>query len=188
VNDMRPRPTEPAWHVLAWSGVAALLCLQACTPGHPGRTVIDVRPDRSDAQISITVNGGLAVIEIASPSGIGGADFEIAAGPIPERIILRFLLTGLEHMDFSYGDTTVTVSISSGPGREVRETVRFSTSEGEQEVSADSPYWMTVSIVPAESPPPTAPLQSAAIDVGAPEDYLKSGLRSFSIEWIDYYR
>jgi hypothetical protein len=179
---------RPVWCILASSGIVVLLCLQACASHGPADPVVSVNAEGTGTQIVITADAELTLAEISCPSGIGSADFEITSGPIPQRLVLRFLLTGLEHLDFSYGSTTVTVSVSSGPGREVRETVRLSTSEPEQELSADSPYWMAVSLIPAEDPPPTPLLRSGAIEVWAPADYLNSGLRSFSIDWIDYYR
>ena len=174
--------------LVAWCGVAALLCMQACTPAQPARPVIKVRPNRPDAQIRTSTSQEQTVIEVSSPSGIGSADFEMAAGPDPRRIVLRLLLQGLEQLDFSYGETTITVSVSSRPGREVRESVRVAHSGAEQELAPDSPYWMAVSIVPASSPGPTAPAEGGAFEVQAPEDYLRGGLGSFSIRWIDFYR
>jgi hypothetical protein len=174
--------------LLAWSGVAALVCMQACTPAQPASPVLKVRPNRPDAQIRTSTRQGQTVIEVSSPSGIGSADFEIAAGPEPRRIVLRLLLQGLEQLDFSYGETTITVSVSSRPGRELRESARFSSSEAEQELAPGSPYWMAVSIVPASSPGPTAPAEGGAIEVQAPEDYLRSGLKAFSIRWTDFFR
>ena len=181
---------SPAWRLLAWSSVAALLCLHACTPDRRARTVIGVHPDRPDTRITIASGRGRTLIEVLSPGGIGSADFDIPSGPVPKRIVLRFLMKGLEQLEFAYGETTITVSISSGPGREVRESIRFSNSEAEQQLlSARQPhYWMAVSIVPAASPPPTVPAQDGTIEVQVPEDFLRSSRRSFSIRWVDFFR
>jgi hypothetical protein len=180
---------RPAWHLLAWSSVAAVLCLQACTPDRGTRTVISVHPDRPDARITVATSQGRTMIEVLSPGGIGSADFEITSGPVPERISLRFLLKGLEQLEFAYGETTVTLSVSSGPGREVRESIRLSNSVAEQQLlSPDSPYWMAVSITPGASLPPTVAAQDGTIEVQAPEDFLRSSRRSFSIRWVDFFR
>jgi hypothetical protein len=98
-------------------------------------------------------------------------------------------LTGLEQLDFAYGETTITVSVSSRPGREVRESVRVAQSEAEQQsLSPDSPYWMAVSIAPPVSPSPMVSAQDGAIEVLVPADFLRSSRRSFSILWVDFFR
>ncbi len=101
-------------------------------------------------------------------------------------MVLHFLLKGLEKLDVAYGQTTVTASLSSTPEYGVIESVRHAADE-EREVSPDSPYWMAVTIVPAQGSAATIPLKEGYIKVQLPED-LGREQRSFTIRWVDFFR
>ena len=133
-----------------WVGLAALVCLQSCAPGVQDRASVEAVLGRPDAEVTFfTGEDGTLVVEVVSPSGIGSADL-VLSGPVPKTMVLRFRLKGLEKLDVTYGQTTVTASLSSMPEHSVIESVRQATDGQEREISPGSPYWMAVTVVPAE--------------------------------------
>jgi hypothetical protein len=172
--------------ILAMPFLASLVCLPACGAAPSGQVTFQVTPSKQDAKITVDANQERAIIQIVSPSGIGGAELSIV-GPVPKEILMQLHLRGLEELDFSYGPTTVTVAISSSPGNAVHESVLVPGSQ-DTEISQPSPYWMEVRIVPEGNAPATIPLQEGYIEVRAPADLLSSGARTFALRWVDFFR
>ena len=171
------------------AGVAvslATLCvlgaaLAACVD-LPGQVLpqITVTLQKQDDHATVSTEGRSAVIDIRSPSGIGGADVTIGQGPMPAQILTRFHLKGLENLEFRYGQTVVVVSVPTSGG-EPSESVRR-PGTGETAIGPDSPYWMAVRQSSGGSGP------GGYIEVAAPQDFLTGGNRAFSLKWIDFYR
>src|SRR5262245_42454 len=89
--------------------LAASVALAGCgSTGGGGAIVLKASADRPDARVTVGADTGQAVVEIFSPSGIGGAEVEITSAALPQAIVLRLHLRGLEQLRFTYGDTTVT--------------------------------------------------------------------------------
>jgi hypothetical protein len=171
-----------------WCSLAAFIWLQACAPAVRVRTAIEATPGRPDTGITSTGGeGGALVVEVTSPSGIGSAHLTID-GPMPKQMALRLLLKGMEKLEVAYGETTVTASLSSTPGYDVTESVRLAMDGEEREISPASPYWMAVTIVPAEDMPASIPLQQGYIEVQMPASFLSSEERALSIQWVDFFR
>lgn len=186
----------------AWSGrlarkrgllVAGCWCLVASVSlaacSYPaGATLqpvrIEVTPGTADAQIRVEAHPERATIEIISPSGIGRASFSVS-GVVPKEIGLQLHLRGLEQLVFAYDEVTIVGSISSAPGNAVHETIKGAAGGGEQALQPDSSYWVPMRIVAS---PATIPLDEGYIEVEAPTDFLRGDYRSFSIEWIDFFR
>lgn len=181
---------RPALPLLAWFLLTVLAGMSACGAAQQGQPTISARADKPDTQIAVDANPGHAIVQITSPSGIGRADFSITSGPVPKQVVFQLHLKGLEQFTLSYAQTTVTGSLSSSQGNEIRESVQLPASESgsEQPLSADSAYWMDIQVVAAEGAASTIPLESGYIEITAPRDLAATDQRSFSITWIDFFR
>jgi hypothetical protein len=166
--------------------IAAAVALASCGSAGNGTVTLKATADRPDARVVVGADGRQAVVEVFSPSGIGGAAVEITSAALPRTIMLRLHLRGLEELRFTYGDTTVSASISSAGDNAARQTYRGAGQE--QAIAEGSPYWMHVRLVPAGGSPATIPLQDGHIEVEAPKDFLSRGQTKFTIQWIDFYR
>ena len=148
----------------------------------------------ANAQDQVTVfwEGERLIVDVESPGGIGQAAVELAGEPLPSSIVLRFHLAGLEHLEFTYAATTITVSLlSTGEHRVVEHVVGPGQSTPEP-LTPDSVYWMEVTVSPSDalsdqrsSVQRTTP---TVIEVAVPADFFQGESRSFSLAWIDFYR
>ncbi len=156
----------------------------------PNSTVqFKLTPHDQDARLTYTVAGEQAIIDIYSVGGIGSADVAIVSQPLPKAIYLQFHLKGLENLRFSYGKTTVQVSLSSTGQQQATESVTVQASSTlNQAITTDSPYWMNVRVVPNGTAPARIPLQDGYISVQAPADFFAGQNRQFAIQWVDFYR
>jgi hypothetical protein len=104
----------------------------------------------------------------------------------PPGVMVRFHLKGLEEMTLAYGDTAVTLNISSLGGNEVRQSV---DQNGQTEIiHSDSPYWLNVTLTNSDGSPGTIPLEEGSIDVILPTHFHETNPESFSLNWIDFFR
>jgi hypothetical protein len=196
-TDVQPAKPARRWKragarslpLLAWSLVTALVSLAACRAARQDAVSITANAERPDTQITIDADPERTTIEIWSPSGVGSAEFTVS-GPMPKQMLVQLHLQGLEQYTFSSGQTTVSASLTSGPRPMVQESVQLRGDEPGQAmpISQDSPYWMSVQIVPTGNAPQTIPLSAGSIEVEAPQAYLEGSQAAFSVSWIDFYR
>ncbi len=172
-----------------------LTMLPACSLlPQPEPTKFVARPSEFDDHVTFemvknaTGDGETAVVTIYSKTGIGGTEIEQISGDEPDQFQFHLYLSGLEELKFAYGQTLITVNVSSSEGNEVRQMMRDSGSGVETAVTPDSPYWMDVTIVPTEGTVAEIPLLHGYIDVQAPDDFLLNQNGSFALQWIDFYR
>lgn len=141
-----------------------------------------------DAEISATQRGDALLIDIRSPGGIGSAEITLPESMASRDLILRLHLSGLESLRFAYAGAEVQISVGSG-NLIVREEVRLPGQSAAQPVNAASDFWMDVGILSANpQTTPTLPLADGSFDVRAPRDFLRSGTRTFTVAWVDFYR
>lgn len=173
------------WWVFA-SLTFAMMGLISCQSSvSSSSSQIEVKTDREDAQISIVTEGNKGSVNVHSESGIGRSQVDLVSGHWPERVILRFHLSGLEGMKFHYGDTTVSVSVNSS--EHVLQSVTTSD-ESQRPISQESAHWMPVRIVTPDGIASTLPLAEGVIEVEAPRDFLDGDFAGFTLEWVDFYR
>ncbi len=168
--------------------LAAIIYLASCSTAPQEHVTLNVVSKKQDVQIAIDASAEQAIIDIVSPSGIGSAEFEISSQALPEKIVLRFHLRGLEEIQFDYGKTVVIGSVASAPGHRIRQHQRDAGSIELEPILPNSPYWMNIDLVAQEGMSNTIPLQSGYIQVEAPEDFIRSQVRRFRIQWVDLYR
>ena len=126
-----------------------------------------------------------AVFDILSPTGIGEATITRTDGEWPEIIMLRFHLNGLENLDFAYTDININVAISSMGDNEIRQAV--TQVETTEPLTTSSDFWMPILISPTKGEA-TVPLEAGTIDVRVPAAFFDRDPKSFTINWIDFYR
>ncbi len=183
--------TSPRSLLLTLALVGILSWLAAYTQPGPVLPTFEVVPHKPETAIAYRMEGDAVIFDIFSQSGIGGADVSLTAGTMPERMLLRFHLKGLESLQFTYGEgeTVVKLAVSSSGAHDARETV-MQGGDGAQEspLTADSPYWMDVSIVAAEGTATSIPLADGFFEITPPADFLHNDHHEFTLEWIDFYR
>lgn len=169
-------------------GLAVCGLLAACAvpaPGSANAVTYTAVPRRDDDRITIYSEPNHVTFDIISPTGISGAVFSADGGWFPDDVRLRLFLTGLEELTVSYGDTTVQASVSSRPPHEIRQSVQIGES-AVQSIGPDSPYWMDIEIVSAESN--SIPLLNGHFDVRLPIHFANGEYTEFTANWIDFYR
>ena len=146
------------------------------------------RPSEFEDHVTFEMAEDNVVVTIYSKNGIGGTEIEQISGKKPTQYNFHLYLSGLEELKFAYGQTLITVNVSSSAGNEVRQSVMDSGSGVETAVTPDSPYWMDVTIVPTEGTAAEIPLLHGYIDIQAPADFLLNQDKSFALQWVDFYR
>jgi hypothetical protein len=168
----------------------SLLIAAACSNPPRGDIGFSIRPQKDDARISVTVQGERAFIDIFSASGIGGADLEVTSSDLPQQILLRFHLRGLEELRFAYQDDVITASLSSSKEHEIRQSCNKAgaAATAAQALVSGDPQWLKIRIVPQSAAPASLPLQQGHIEVEVPQSFIAGGHRRMAIHWIDFYR
>jgi hypothetical protein len=163
------------WQLMMLSCLV-VLGLAACAPSSTSidRASYKAVPLKGDPVITFSTTNDMLLIDITSPTGIGGAAIEKTSGQWPGKIIMHLQVTGLERFKFRYADILIEVAVSSHGDQTVNET--YQRAGQTSTVRAGDPYWIAV------TPGPDY------FDLEAPADFLKSGENRFTIEWIDFYR
>jgi len=175
--------------LLLFATIAIISWLAACSQPGTVSPTFEVVPHKPETAIAYRVEGDAVIFDVFSQSGIGGADVSLMSGPMPKQILLRFHLKGLESLQFAYGETVITLTVSGSETHDVQETV-LQGGIGAQEIplTPDSPYWMDVNIVASEGTTTSIPLEDGYFEVTFPIDFLQNDHRTYSLEWIDFYR
>jgi hypothetical protein len=136
-------------------------------PEQPAFIVITKNPDD---RVDIQYENGTALIDIQSPTGIGSAALELESGEMPETMILRLHLNGLEGFRLLSGQEQISASASGGGNQ-----AHLSAGQ-ESPLQPGHPLW--VEIQPGEG----------YFEVTVPRQFIQDAGTIFEIEWIDFYR
>jgi len=160
----------------------------AAPPGAPEKSppVFNLTAEGDGNELTVSMEGEIVIIEVQSQSGIGSATIELVSGEFPENILLRLHVQGLEELRLSYSGTAITASVSSRDGRNVLQSL-VTPDEGERSITPDSPSWLDIALV-SEQSTPNIPLDQGYFEITLPEGLLTEADRSFSIQWVDFYR
>ncbi len=165
--------------------ILALLAIVACSAVPQPPATFEVELTKPEDSIEVSSENGATIIDVTSPSGIGSARITRTVGAMPQEIIFRMHLKGLEHFSFAFHDDVVEISIPSSGGHA---PIVLNKNAGPSEVNplnASSPLWMETSTVP---PGQAIPLSDGYFEIRAPRAFLESDADSFAIDWIDFYR
>jgi hypothetical protein len=149
-----------------------------------GEPVFNVTSKNQDDQIDIQQENNLTTVDIHSP--IGSATFELASGAMPEKLILRLHLAGLEELRLVSDQTTLA---SHGSSNEVFNVTGQSViaAGNEYAITPIDPLWIKVEIV-SNLTPKTIPLMEGYFEIIVPKEFIRSAGNSFEIQWIDFFR
>jgi len=137
-----------------------------------------------DDKITILDENSQTVIDILSPTGIGSAAFELGSGTMPDALLLRLHLKGLEEIQLI--STNVAVSASVSTGEAVFPVSERIVSPGvELPIGSVHPLWMAIQIVSENK---NIPLEEGYFEVRVPREFIRSAGTSFEVRWVDFYR
>jgi hypothetical protein len=171
--------------------MVALVFLSGCTKMLPGETGISVTTENPEDQVIISERSGEVIFEIHSPGGIGGTVIEFQENQIPDLVIIHLYLKGLEELQFNYGNTHITASVSSQDSSLIQQTEgkEGALASEIQSITPDSPYWLDIVII-SETPPGEndIPIQDGYFQVKAPQDFLDGNYPVIELLWIGFFR
>lgn len=157
--------------------------LQEAVPA-PGVEITAAAGDEVVAEL----RGEALLLNVHSESGIGSATVTLPADLAARDLILRLHLAGLEELRFDYGEDSIRVAVSSGD-LIVREEARRGNEAAPRLLAPADDLWMDVGILSGRpGVEPEIPLEAGYFDVRAPRDFLRSGTRTFTVAWIDFFR
>ncbi|TWU49338.1 hypothetical protein [Rubripirellula reticaptiva] len=144
-----------------------------------------IKTKRDDDKVEVKVEEGKAVFSVRSPFGISQATIERSGDNWPTTVMLRLHLKGLEKFKVTHGTITLEASVSS---QDVK--VRL-WKDGIEDSPLDlkHPYWMEIRMVGKDGKPvKTIPLKDGYFEMQLPKALLEDNPKSFTLNWIDFYR
>ena len=173
-------------HIILFSIFLVSCASQPANAQAGGEPVFNVTTKNQDDQLDIKHENGVTTVDIHSPTGIGSATFELESGSMPDQLILRLHLTGLEEFRLISDQATLA---AHGSSNEVFNVTGQSViaAGNEYSITPIDPLWTKVEIVSNQTPK-TIPLREGYFEITVPQEFLRSAGNSFEIQWIDFYR
>lgn len=180
------------------SCVAVMAALTACaSPSGPvtgptsataaaAATTIEVTAVKEGDRVDVQVVDGTATLDIASATGIGAAALEVVSGPYPTAVVFQLHLKGLEQFTLTYGTVTIHVAVAHDGSSQARQAMIQGGDE--QPLTPASPYWMPVEVTTVSEDSDKTGQPERIYALSAPPDFLQTQPRTFTINWIDFFR
>ncbi len=138
---------------------------------------------KAEDQVKMSLENGAAIVDVASPSGIGRATIELKKGPWPAAVVLRLHLNGLESLTASGGKLKLAGYVLSHSGNTQRVTLTEEGKEGERDAGT------TIRVFDGQGKPAAGlPPAGGYFEIELPKVLLESQPKSLNIQWIDFYR
>lgn len=150
-----------------------------------GEPEFAITTKNNDDQVNVRHENGVAFIDIESTTGIGSAAFQLKSGSMPQEIVIRLHLKGLEDFRLTSTGESIGASISSGDEPTIQQ--RLISPGSETPILPGHPLWMNMDIV-SEQSEPRIPLEEGYFEVALPKEFLAQAGTSFEMQWIDFYR
>ena len=151
-----------------------------------GEPVFNVTTKNQEDQIHIQQENSIITVDIHSPTGIGSAKFELESGAMPETMVLRLHLKGLEDVRLISDQATISASVSSSAVFNVTNQQIISAGN-EYSITPIDPLWMKIQIV-SDQTDKKIPLEAGFFEITVPKEFIQTAGNSFEIQWIDFYR
>jgi hypothetical protein len=146
--------------------------------------VFSIRVKNSDDQVSAQYKDNTTIVEIRSPSGIGSTAFTLESGQMPEEIVARLHLKGLEELKL-ISDQAIVVASIPGSGGLQTQSQRKVTGNTEQALRSSDALWLEIEIV---SDSKEIPLEAGYFEIVFPKEFIERSRGLFEIQWIDFFR
>ena len=147
--------------------------------------VFFINAKNQDDQVNIQQENGITTVDIYSDTGIGSAKLELESGGMPENMLLRMHLQGLEEIRLKSKQAVIVASGSSSGSFGINDQ-RVNSSGSEYSITPIDPLWMKIEIISNQAK--KIPLESGYFEITVPREFLQSAGNSFEVEWIDFYR
>lgn len=157
---------------------------QAANAQSQEEPVLSMRVKNSDDQVSVQYRDNTTIIEIKSPSGIGSTAFTLESGQMPEEIVARLHVKGLEEFKLMSDQAIVVASIPSSGGLQTQ-SQRKVTGNTEQALRSSDALWLDIAIV---SDSKEIPLEAGYFEIVFPKEFIERSGGLFEIQWIDFFR
>lgn len=169
-------------------GLGALAMLAGCRPVQPAAGDVTASVVTTGAGDSVNLLGSddMLVAEISSERGIGSASLALNPAALPEALLLRLHLHGLEQLTVDNGAQRLAIAVASSPPHAVTQTL--TSAEGAQPLQEGDEMWAAVTLVTDDGSAPAIPLQDGYFDVLLPAGLIDAGHASLEIAWVDFYR
>lgn len=175
-----------------WLALTALMIvvLAACQPAMESDPVIEVTLDKQGDSADVQMEDGRAIIDVTSPSGIGGMQVTLESGEWPEEVVVHLRLQGLEQLEIGYDQFLISTGLSSNssPGPGLMLYVTDESGEVESASPSSDIYYPTITPVTEGDTPVTIPLENGYFEIAMPSHFYEVAPESFTVQWIDFYR
>ena len=168
--------------------LGALAMLAGCRPVQPpaGDVTASVVTTGAGDSVNLLGSDDMLVVEISSERGIGNASLALDPAALPETLLLRLHLHGLEQLTVDNGAQQMAIAVASSPPYAVTQTL--TGTEGSQPLQEGDDLWAAVTLVTDDGSAPAIPLQDGYFDVLLPAGLVDAGHASLEIAWVDFYR
>ena len=147
--------------------------------------VFNVTTKNQNDKVNFQYVDDTAIVDIQSPTGIGSAKLDLESGDMPEDMLLRLHLQGLEEIRL-ISDQAVIVASGSSSGSFAVNDQRVNSSGSEYSITPIDPLWMKIEIISGQAK--KIPLKSGYFEITVPRAFLQNAGNFFEIQWIDFYR
>ena len=147
--------------------------------------VFSITAKNQTDQVNFQYVDRTAIVDIQSPTGIGSAKLELESGGMPENMLLRLQLQGLEEIRLISKQAVIVASGSSSGSFNINDQ-RVISSGSEYSITPIDPLWMKIQVISDQAK--KIPLESGYFEITVPREFLQNARSSFEIQWIDFYR
>ena len=174
----------PALHICLLLSLFLASCASRSASAQDSKPGFTITSKNADDTITVLDENSLTVIDIRSPTGIGSARLELVSGSMPDALLIRLHITGLEEFQLVSAQDTVSASLSSGEVFNItNERVLFLNTE--VPIGSLHPLWMDIEIASSSR---NIPLEDGYFEITVPRQFMRKAGISFEIKWIDFYR
>ncbi len=170
-------------------GLGALALLAGCRPVQPvasNDVTASVVSTGAGDSVNLLGSDAMLVADISSERGIGVASLALNPAALPEALLLRLHLHGLEQLTVDNGAQRLEIAVASSAPHAVTQTL--TGAEGSQPLQEGDDLWAAVTLVTDDGSAPAIPLQDGYFDVLLPAGLVDAGHANLEVAWVDFYR
>jgi hypothetical protein len=170
-------------------GLGALALLAGCRPVQPvasNDVTASVVSTGAGDSVNLLGSDAMLVADISSERGIGVASLALNPAALPEALLLRLHLHGLEQLTVDNGAQRLEIAVASSAPHAVTQTL--TGAEGSQPLQEGDDLWAAVTLATEDGSAPVIPLQDGYFDVLLPAGLVDAGHANLEVAWVDFYR